>query len=245
MEQAYNRDLNKEFQDNGHRNYAYEFDYRMHEYMMRSFDPFLSGGSALEMGCFEGGFTQRLAKIYDDLTVVEGSSDLVATIRGKFGKKVKFCVSWFENFEPDRQYDNIFLIHTLEHIDDPVALLERVRSWLKPTGRLFLAVPNAEAASRQISVAMGLIEHTCSVSKGEALHGHQRTYRMDTLKLDVKRSGLKIESIGGILFKALANFQFDKAMKAGIINRSYLDGCYEVGKLYPTLCASIYIICSP
>ncbi len=87
MEQASNRELNKEFQDNGQRNYAYEFDYCMHEYMMRSFDPFSSGGSALEIGCFKGGFTQCLAKIYDDLTVVEGSSDLVTVARGKFKKK--------------------------------------------------------------------------------------------------------------------------------------------------------------
>jgi 2-polyprenyl-3-methyl-5-hydroxy-6-metoxy-1,4-benzoquinol methylase len=239
-----NRELDNEFQDNEHRNYAYDLDYRMHKYMMRTFDPYLLDGNALEMGCFEGGFTQRLAKIYEDVTVVEGSGDLVAVASKKLGDKVKFHTSWFEKFEPGRQFDNIFLMHTLEHIDDPVALLVRIRGWLKSTGRLFLAVPNAEAASRQIAVAIGLIEHTCSVTEGEALHGHQRTYRMDTLKLDAKRAGLTIESSGGVFFKPLANFQFDKAMQSGIIDDRYLDGCYEVGKLYPTLCASIYVICS-
>ena len=238
-----NRELNTEFQDNEHRNYAYDLDYRMHEYMLRAFGPYMADGSALEMGCFEGGFTHRLAEIYDDVTVVEGSADLVAVASKKLGDKVKFYTSWFETFEPGRLFDNIFLIHTLEHIDDPVALLARVRSWLSPTGRLFLAVPNAEAASRQIAVAMGLISHTCAVTEGEALHGHQRTYRMDTLKLDVTRAGLRIGDSGGVLFKPLANFQFDKAMQSGIIDDAYLNGCYELGKLYPTLCASIYVIC--
>lgn len=239
-----NRELNKEFQDNEHRNYAYDFDYRMHEYMLRTFYPYLSDGSALEMGCFEGGFTRRLAEIYDDLTVVEGSADLVSIASKALGEKVKFHTSWFEKFEPGRQFDNIFLMHTLEHIGDPVALLENIRSWLSPIGRLFLAVPNAEAASRQIAVSMGLIEHTCAVTEGEALHGHQRTYRMDTLKLDAKLAGLKVANSGGVMFKPLANFQFDKAMQSKIIDDGFLDGCYELGKLHPTLCASIYVICS-
>ena len=41
----------------------------------------------------------------------------------------------------------------------------------------------------------------------------------------------------GIFFKALANFQWDRLLTTDIISQAYLDGCYEVGHVYPDLCA--------
>jgi 2-polyprenyl-3-methyl-5-hydroxy-6-metoxy-1,4-benzoquinol methylase len=237
------RNLDNEFRDNIHRKYAYTFDYQMHGFMLRTFAAHLTRGRALELGCFEGEFTKRLAGIYDDLTVVEGAAELVAEARKRVDGKVKFVLDRFENFEPAEPYDAIFFLHTLEHIDQPVELLRRVGAWLSKGGRLFLAVPNAYAASRQIAVAMGLISHPTAVTEGEALHGHQRTYSLDTLKCDVLAAGLKVVDFGGIFFKPLANFQIDQLSELDIIKSDYLEGCYQLGKKYPDLCASVYAVC--
>jgi 2-polyprenyl-3-methyl-5-hydroxy-6-metoxy-1,4-benzoquinol methylase len=237
------RDLNAEFRDNVHRKYAYGFDYRMHDFMLRTFAPYLGRGRALELGCFEGEFTKKLTAIYDDLTVVEGAGDLIAKAQQQVASQVTFILGRFEDFEPPARYDAIFLLHTLEHIDQPVDLLRRIGTWLSPNGRLFLAVPNAYAASRQIAVAMGLISHPTAVTDGEALHGHQRTYSQDTLKRDVAAANLNIIDSGGIFFKPLANFQIDRLLESDVIKSDYLEGCYELGKKYPDLCASIYTIC--
>jgi 2-polyprenyl-3-methyl-5-hydroxy-6-metoxy-1,4-benzoquinol methylase len=237
------RNLDDEFRDNIHRKYAYNFDYQMHGYMLRTFSATLTKGRALELGCFEGEFTKRLAGIYADVTVVEGASELVAEARKRVGGKVVFVHERFENFEPSILYDAIFFLHTLEHIERPVDLLRRIGSWLSKGGRLFLAVPNAYAASRQIAVAMGLIAYPTAVTEGEALHGHQRTYCLDTLKDDVRAAGLKLIDSGGIFFKPLANFQIDQAFQAGIITDDYLEGCFKLGKKYPDLCASVYAVC--
>ena len=32
-------------------------------------------------------------------------------------------------------------------------------------------------------------------------------------------------------------------MGGDVISQAYLDGCYELGKEYPDLCASIYLVC--
>jgi 2-polyprenyl-3-methyl-5-hydroxy-6-metoxy-1,4-benzoquinol methylase len=237
------RDLNNEFRDNDHRKYAYNFDYHMHGFMLRTFAPYLTRGRALELGCFEGEFTKRLTTLYDDLTVVEGASDLIAEAKNRVGDSAKFVLDRFENFEPPAAYDAIFFLHTLEHIDQPVALLRRIGTWLSKSGRLFLAVPNAHAASRQIAVGMGLISHATAVTEGEALHGHQRTYCLDTLKRDVRAAGLDIVDFGGILFKPLANFQFDELLERQVIKSDYLEGCFVLGKQYPDLCASVYAVC--
>ncbi|MBL8522975.1 MAG: class I SAM-dependent methyltransferase [Betaproteobacteria bacterium] len=237
------RDHNNEYQDNADRQYAYDFDYVVRRYMMRALAPFLSGGKALELGCFEGETTRLYAEVFDDLTVIEAVDDLIAVARKKVPESVKFIHATIETADLKPVYDSIFLVHTLEHLDDSVAALSRISNWLSPGGRLFVVVPNADAASRQIAVKMGLIKTNNAVTPGEHAHGHRRTYSFDTLEQEVRLAGLDIEFRGGVLFKPLANFQFDKALQAGIIDQGYLDGCYALGMQYPELTASIYLVC--
>lgn len=238
------RDYNKEFQDKNGRRYAYDFDQVLRLYMVKTFQPFYpSQGKALELGCFQGGFTELLVPSFDDLTVVEASNELLGIVKKRFGEKVRFINSTFEALDLPPEYEAIFLVHTLEHLDSPADVLRKIGTWLTPTGRLFIAVPNAMAASRQIAVEMGLIEHNCAVTEGEREHGHRKTYSFDSLQCDISQTGLRIESRGGVFFKPLANFQFDKLMGAGVISQGYLDGCYALGMRYPDLCASIYAVC--
>lgn len=239
------RDLNREFADTETRKYAYDFDYRMHGYMLRAFDGKLPAGRALEMGCFEGEFTKRLAAIYPDLTTLEGSSELIAVARKAAPAGVNFVLSRFEDFAPPQRFDAVFLTHTLEHLDEPVEILRRIGTWLTPAGRLFVVVPNANAASRQIAVAMGLISHPTAVTPGEYEHGHRRTYDLSSLSAHVAEAGLRAVETGGVFFKPFANFQFDKLIASGAIAEDYLEGCFKLGARYPDLCASIYAICAP
>jgi 2-polyprenyl-3-methyl-5-hydroxy-6-metoxy-1,4-benzoquinol methylase len=236
------RNHNNEHNDNS-RKYNYDFDLVLREYMLKTFIPFMPAGSALEMGCFEGAMTDSLSKLYDNLTVIEASELLIQKAKTNVSPQVKFIHSMFENAGDIGTHDAIFLIHTLEHLDDPVSVLKIANNWLSDTGRFFVCVPNANAPSRQIAVKMGLIENNAAVTPAEFEHGHRITYTLDTLERDVKKSGLKIIQRGGVFFKPLANFQFDKLMQTDIISKSYLDGCYELGQTYPDLCASIFLIC--
>ena len=145
---------------------------------------------------------------------------------------------------PDR-YDTIVLTHVLEHLDDPVAVLRRVKQeWLTVGGRVLLVCPNANAPSRQIAVRMGLISHNAAVTPAEAEHGHRITYSLDSLERDARAAGLEIEHRSGIFFKALANFQWDRILKTDIVSKDYLEGCYQIGMIYPDLCASIFLVCN-
>jgi len=237
------RDYNAEAKNHPEHRYAYDFDYLMHEYMLQTFAPFLVPGDALELGCFEGNYTRLLAQRFAEVEVVEASGDCIAVASGKVTDSITFHHSTFEAFEPARRYDNIFLIHTLEHLDHPVEVLNRIGGWLSDGGRLFVAAPNARAASRQIAVNMRLIDHPAAVTAAEAAHGHLVTYSIDTLMADLRAAKLRPVMEGGIFFKGLANFQIDAALQAGIISRAYLDGCFELGRIYPDLCSSIYAIC--
>ncbi len=239
------RDFNREMQETGGRRYAYGFDYDvMHAFMIRAFEPFFRAGSALELGCFKGHFTRRLLQHFVDLTCVEASDVVLAQAAQMLDGKVEFIHSSFEAASLPRRYDHVILTHVLEHLDEPVRILERInREWLADDGRLFLVCPNANAPSRQIAVKMGLITHNSAVTAAEAEHGHRRTYALDTLERDAVAAGLKVVHRSGIFFKALANFQWDQLLQTDIVSAEYLEGCYQLGQQYPDLCASIFLLC--
>jgi 2-polyprenyl-3-methyl-5-hydroxy-6-metoxy-1,4-benzoquinol methylase len=236
------RDYNREHRD-GATKYAYDFDAIVRRYMMKALSPHFRPGRALELGCYTGDVTEMIAEVYPDLTVVEASSELVSVASRRLGDRARFVTGTFESVALDGRYDAIFLVHTLEHIDDPVFVLRRIAGWLTESGRLFVVVPNAHAASRQIAVKMGLIASPDAVTDGEREHGHRRTYSLDTLERDVHAAGLPVVDRGGVFFKALANYQFDRLIGGDVISEAYLDGCYELGAQYPDLCASIYVVC--
>ncbi|MBK9019684.1 MAG: class I SAM-dependent methyltransferase [Sulfuritalea sp.] len=225
--------------------YVYGFDLDvMHPYMIRAFEPFFRPGRLLELGCHEGAFTRRLQPLFDDITCVEAAAESLDKARAALGSGVKLLHSTFEQAVLPARYDNILMTHVLEHVTDPVAVLRRVNAeWLAPGGRFFLACPNANAASRQIAVKMGLIAHNAAVTDAELRHGHHRTYSLDTLERDAVAAGLKVVHRSGIFFKALANFQWDRLLRTDIVSREYLEGCFALGNDYPDLCASIFLVC--
>lgn len=239
------RNYNSEIKDTRDRQYAYSFDFDvMHPYMIRSFKPFFKQGNLLELGSFKGDFTLHLLDHFRDITCVDASDDAILVAKSRLENRVQFIKSTFETAALPTRYENIILTHALEHIDNPIGVLQRINSeWLSEGGRLFLACPNANAPSRQIAVKMGLISHNAAVTDAEARHGHRRTYSLDTLERDATAAGLNVIHRSGIFFKALANFQWDRLLKTDIISKEYLDGCYTLGQHYPDLCSSIYLIC--
>lgn len=242
------RNFNKEIEDNSGRSYFYGFDYDvMHHFMIKALSDHFQKGNLLEMGSFQGAFTKRLLdlKIFDSISCVEASSDAVANVDKKIEALVDISNTTFEEFEATSKYNNIVMTHVLEHLDNPVMVLKKINDELMADeGILGLICPNANAPSRQIAVKMGLISHNSAVTPAEVEHGHRITYTLDTLERDARAAGLDVIARKGIFFKALANFQWDLILKQdGIISPEYLEGCYQLGQIYPDLCSSIMLVC--
>lgn len=239
------RNYNKELKDTADHKYAYNFDFDiMHRFMIQAFEPFFKNGNCLELGSFKGDFTRRLVAYFDDITCVEASDEAIITAKNELGNKVKFVNALFEETILREKYNNIILTHVLEHLDHPVSVMKKINDeWLSDDGRFFLVCPNANAPSRQIAVKMNLITHNSAITSAEAEHGHRITYTLDTLERDARAAGLKVVYRSGIFFKALANFQWDRLLNTDIISEEYLQGCYQLGQIYPDLCSSIFLMC--
>ena len=238
------RNVENEFQDNSERKYAYDFDYIVHTHLINRLRTYFSPlGVALEIGSFEGAMTSKLQEEFSTLEVLEPSKALGVALRARFGEDLVVHEDFIETFEPSGTYSDIFLVHTLEHLDDPIYALKRIAGWLGPGGRLFVAVPNAIALSRQIAVQMGIIPGGHAVTPGEYEHGHRRTYSLETLLLDVREAGLKPLDFGGVVVKPMANFQLDKALQLQIITEEFIEGCDRLARIFPDFSSSVFVVC--
>ncbi len=238
------RDYDLESRDNESRQYAYEFDWIIRDALLRQWAPFARNEATLEVGAYEGAMTAQILEHVDTLTILEPAPELSLKLLERFGDRVKVQTERLEDANFQCEFETIFLVHTLEHLDNPVDALRRLATWLKPSGRLLVAVPNATALSRQIAVRMGLIDFHSAVTEGEWAHGHRRTYTRDILRSDVLAAGLTVLRTGGVIVKPLANSQFDAALAGGIVSRDYVEACNSLADTYPDLSASIFAICT-
>ena len=213
------------------------FDKQLIRFRYESYNHHFRGDSCLELGPADGQMTKFLVNDFKKLTIVEGSMHLLNEIPDH-DNLIKVH-SLFEDFKPNELFDTIILEHILEHVEDPIALMQRVKKWLAPDGRIFLGVPNGNSIHRLAAVKMGLLKEPCELNSRDISVGHRRVYTHETFKKDVIASGLEIQEIGGVFFKPLSNGQIQNNW-----DEKMIQGFFELGKDFPEHSAEIYVVCS-
>jgi 2-polyprenyl-3-methyl-5-hydroxy-6-metoxy-1,4-benzoquinol methylase len=213
-----------------------DFDKRLIRLRYQTLKPYLKGPNGLELGPAEGEMTQFLVNDFEELTVVEGSGELLLQIPTR--PNLRKVHSLFEDFKPLQQYNTIIMEHILEHVDRPVALLIKVKEWLMPGGRILIGVPNGNSIHRLVAVKMGLLKQQCELNSRDHSLGHRRVYTPDTLRAELQEAGLHLVEMGGVFFKPVSNKQIQENWTEEMI-----QGFYQLGKDFPENAAEIYAVC--
>ena len=208
------------------------------EYSFDVFKRFIKGMTTLEMGPAEGVMTAHLVNLPQQLTVVEGSSFFCEGLKEKF-KNIEVVNSLFEDFKPEKKYDNIILGHVLEHVENPAAILGQLPNWLSAEGIVLAAVPNAHSLHRQAAVHMGILNSIYDMSEQDRSNGHRRIYDWDTLRKDFEISGLNVVGMGGYWLKPISNKQIEENW-----TEEMLIAFMKLGEEYPQIAGEIYIVAS-
>jgi SAM-dependent methyltransferase len=119
---------------------AAEWDRQLHEVeeALRAFSP---TGNVLELAGGTGWWTERLAQSADHLTVIDSSPEALEINRVRTARAdVEYVVADLFELVPDRRYDVVFFSFWLSHVPRQrcAAFWSTVRSWLSPSGRVFL-----------------------------------------------------------------------------------------------------------
>jgi len=201
------------------------------------------GSTALELGCSDGFVTSMIANKVETLDVVDGSSAFLEQAKKRNIPNARFIHSLFEDFQGDHSYDYVFATYVLEHIDNPLLVLQNIRNQMSAEGLLLVAVPNARALSRQLARHMGLISVLTDLTPNDQNHGHKRVYDRCSLDNLLHFAGFKHIARGGVLLKPFADFQLDKLIECGVLGKEQIEGLYSLGFEYPDLCATLYSVC--
>lgn len=198
--------------------------------------PFFRGDNVLELGPAEGQMTKHLVNSFKKVTVVEGAESLLAQIPQS--PNLFKVHSLFEDWEPNERFDTIIMDHILEHVDYPIDLLSKVKSWLSPKGVLLVGVPNAHSFHRLAAVKMGILKFPGELDKRDISVGHQRVYNPESFRKDLLSAGFNIAHFSGLLFKPLAYSQMER-----IVTPEILSAFIALGKDFPENSAELFAVC--
>jgi SAM-dependent methyltransferase len=98
------------------------------------------GGNLLDVGCAHGllvGYMNRQGWTAAGIDLSENAT------RWARSQGLDCRCLPIEDFHPPKPYDVIVLKHVLEHLQDPIAVLRRLATWLSKDGMIYVRVPNA------------------------------------------------------------------------------------------------------
>lgn len=104
------------------------------------------GMDVLELGCGWGSLTLWMAERYPNcsITAVSNSRHQQEHIRSECEKRglanVRLIKADMNEFRADRRYDRVVSVEMFEHMRNYQALLQRISTWLKSGGKLFVHI---------------------------------------------------------------------------------------------------------
>lgn len=196
--------------------------------------------SLLELGLGHGYTTLQFEGKFAYHSVVEGDREVIDIFKqNNKNINVEIIHSFFEDFECDKKIDVIVAGFILEHVDNPEQIVKKYRDYLSENGKMYIAVPNAEALNRRIGYESGLLNDMFELSESDQRVGHKRYFCKESILSLCKESGLKVNLVEGLYLKPLTYSQ----MESLNLSEEIYNAFCTVGRLYPELCTGMLLEC--
>ena len=221
---------------------AIENDLMLHWYPKRIVKRFGHCGTLLELGLGHGFTASIFNAACDRQVIVEGSGVVIEHFRESHPDfPAELVQGFFETYQPEESFDVIIMGFILEHVDAPGLLLSRYRNFLKPGGRIFIAVPNAKSLNRRRGLELGIIDDIYSLNENDLALGHKRQYCRDTLRAELAEHGFSVAHEEGIYLKPLPL----SVLKTLPDFEANLQAMLKVGVDFPDLCVGLLMEVTP
>ncbi len=106
--------------------------------------------SVLELGCGSGKLINAIAENFTGLNKIV-AVDCIDRPE-KLNKKVEFIKQDIENLNISGTFDLVIMSQVLEHVKNPLGLLENLKKNLNPYGRILIVVPNRRGFNNEARV---------------------------------------------------------------------------------------------
>lgn len=174
----------------------------------------------LDVGCGGGILSESLAKLGANVTAIDLADESleIAKLHAiQNGLTITYKKQTVEDLadEIPAQFDVITCMELLEHVPDPVSIINSCTKLLKPNGKLFLSTINRNQKAKLLLI-FGAEYIAKLVPKGT--HDFNRFIRPSELMTWVERSGLDVIDVIGMEYHLLKNqFQLGKNIDVNYI----------------------------
>lgn len=189
-------------------------------------------GKLLDVGCGNGRFLQRMRAAGWEVEGTDFDPKAAAAAHAEHGLTVRVgdlaSIAY-----PDEQFDVVTLQHLIEHVPNPVALLQECRRILKPQGRLVVVTPNLHSWGHQ---------HFAAAWRGLEPPRHLYLYARQNLQNLATYAGFTqhqtfttatgAEYILGDSFKILAGLSHHSPSRSHLFSKAWLLQYYEFWLLW-------------
>lgn len=192
--------------------------------------------SVLDLGLGHGITANVFSEYFEDYIILDGSTEIINKYKKEFpNSKADVKHTYFENYETDKKFDLIIMGFILEHVDNPVLIMDKYKDYLKLNGKIIITVPNAETMNRRLGKYAEILDELTTLSDHDVAIGHQRYYTTKTFKDDAAKAGLKCNKIEGIYLKPFTT----KQMLSLNFDKKIINALCELGTQYPELSLAI------
>ena len=141
------------------------------------------------------------------------------------------------------KYDAVCLMGVLEHVEDPVSLLQSAG---RCASTIFITVPNAESFHRYLGVDLGFIDDIHDLDTQDIKIGHKRVYDKHMLYRDILSSKIPfmIKDLGTSSFKfgtssfmesSFADSQIESINRSAILSKISGHGRFSGAEIFAIL----------
>lgn len=110
----------------------------------------------LDYGCGSGYFGAKCSEQGCRVVCVDFNPEMVEIAKQCYGLTA-FVKTSDELLEEESRFDVVILNHVLEHLNDPLGLLKKMRSLLNANGIIFISLPNREFIRERRGMVAGLL----------------------------------------------------------------------------------------
>jgi SAM-dependent methyltransferase len=122
---------------------AENYWYRRHLAVYEWIGARIAGRRVLDMACGEGYGSEVLSRSADAVVGVDANPDAHEHARRRYVRQnLGFERGLVETFGEPGSFDAIVFLQTIEHVQDPAAVLEHFRALLAPGGVAYISTPN-------------------------------------------------------------------------------------------------------
>ena len=108
----------------------------------------LKKGNILDIGCGTGAFLNTMQKAGWIITGLEPDENARLKAKELYGLRTKNLDTLFSL--PSESFDAVTMWHVLEHVHDLHGYVNQIKNLVRPTGKLFIAVPNHTSYDEEV-----------------------------------------------------------------------------------------------